>query len=101
MGHGRVDVNVGLDAEMYKKVARLEMAFHIEHSHRPLRSAHKTHRAVEVYRNRSAAPLAVFLESKCLQRLVEFGEVMRLQIDLQIGERVPVVDTEHSTGNQH
>src|ERR1700733_13579345 len=86
IGHDRIDVNVGLAAEMYEKVARLEMAFHIEHSRCTLRSAHKTHRAVEVYRNRSAASLAVFLESKRLQRPVEFGEVMRLKIHLQISE---------------
>src|SRR5215472_12621957 len=71
IGYDRVDLNVGLAAEMYEKIVRLKVTFHIERSHSTFRRADEAHCSVQVDRNRCTSSFTIRLEAQRLQRLIE------------------------------
>ncbi len=89
-------MDICLAAQMNEQIVGFKVSFHIERPHRASRSPDKAHCAVQINRNGGTPAFSIGLKPQRLQRLIEFGKIARLQIYIQVCQRITVVHTQHA-----
>ena len=76
------------------------MALDVEVAYRAAGRAGEVHCAVQHHGDGGASPSAFELKAEGLEKLVKLAEVVGLEVELQVGERVALADVQDAAGGE-